>query len=116
MRNLMKILFGFVLISLIILFSASIFESFLTSKEIMIKIKSIEMPVDADGNARCFIVTEGETFRNENNYYHGKSNQEELLKLFEKDKTYKVQIVGYKFGFEIPLFISKYRNIIKIVQ
>ena len=114
MRNFMKILFGFVLISLIILFSAAIFETFLTSKEIMIKIKGIETPMDTEGNRRCFIITEGETFMNENNYYHGKSNQEELLKLLEKDKTYKVQVVGYKLGFEIPFFISKYRNIIKI--
>lgn len=116
MMSFLKILFGFTLISLIIVFSAAIFESFLTSKEIEITITKLERTMNEDGNVDYYIHTEDEIFNNENNYYQGKSNREALMKLFEKGKTYKVHVVGYNLGFEIPYFISKNRNIIKIVQ
>ena len=114
MSGFCKIILSIILILLIVLFSASIFESFLTSKEI--KIVKLERVLDEKGDLHFFVETADEIFRNENNYYHGKSNQEALMKLLEKGKTYKVQVVGYKLGFNIPFFISKRRNIIKIIQ
>lgn len=104
------------IVLIIILFSASIFETFLTSKEIEINVTKLDRVMDEEGDIHYYIETPTEIFKNENNYYHGKSNQEALMKLFEKDKSYKVQVVGYKLGFEIPFFISKRRNIIKIIQ
>ena len=111
-----KIIFGLILILFIVLFSAAIFESFLTNRVIEIKIVKLDTVMDKNGDLYYFVETPDEIFKNENNYYHGKSNQDALMKLLEKGKTYKVQVVGYKLGFDIPFFISKRRNIIKIVQ
>ena len=116
MKSFLKIIFSFILVLLIVLFSASIFESFLTRTVIEIKVTKLDRVMDEKGDLHYYIETPNEIFKNENNYYHGKSNQEPLMKLLEKDKTYKVQVVGYNLGFEIPFFISKRRNIIKIVQ
>ena len=116
MKCFFKVIFGLILVVSVVLFSAAIFESFLTSKVIEIKVTKLERVLDEDGGMHYFIHTKEEIFKNENNSYHGKSNQESLMKLFEKDKTYKVKVTGYNFDFEIPFFISKYRNIIKIVQ
>ena len=114
MRSFFKVIFSLTLILFIVLFSAAIFESFLTSKVIEIKIAKLDRVMDENGDLHYYIETRDEIFKNENNYYHGKSNQEALMKLLEKDKTYRVQVVNV--GFEVPFFISKRRNIIKIVQ
>lgn len=116
MKCFFKVILGLILVASVILFSTAILESFLTSKELEIKVTKLERVLDEDGGLHYFIHTKEEIFKNENNSYHWKSNQESLMKLFEKDKTYKVKVVGYNIDFEIPLFISNYRNIIKIVQ
>lgn len=116
MRTLLKLLFGLTLVGLIVISSAAIFETFITSKEVEIEITKLERTLNEEGELKYFIHTKEEVFRNEDNYYHGKSNQESLMKLLEANKKYKVQVVGYNLGFEIPFFISSRRNIIKIIR
>ena len=116
MRDFLKILFSLALIAVIIIYCAAIFESYLTSKRIEITVTQLERSQDEQGTIHYYIHTKDETFRNEDTYYQGKSNQEALMKILEKGKTYKVLVVGYNLGFDIPFFISKYRNIIKIIE
>lgn len=117
MRVFLKLIFGIIIIVSLLAFCTVIFESFLTSETVEIKVMKLETKIDPSSNKKeYFIHSQNEIFRNENSYYHGKSNQDALMKIFKEKKTYKVHVVGYQIGFEIPFIISKYRNIVKIAQ
>ena len=116
MKTIFKILIGFTLLALIVIFCAAIFEPFITTKVLEINVIKLERILDDNNRMQYYIHTPNEVFRNMNNYYHNKSNEDALMKLFEKNKNYKVKVIGYGLSFDIPYSISKHRNIINIVK
>ncbi len=93
----------------ILVFGFIFFEPFFSETEETIVV--INKEVWKGEKERYFIFAEDEVFLNENNYYHNKSNADDLYALFEAGKTYRVKIVGYY----LPL-IPRFRNIINIIE
>jgi len=92
-----------------ILFGYLFFEPFLTEKEEIITVTNTQKW--GQENGKYFIFTENEVFLNSNDYYHNKTNANELFPLFKKGYTYKVKVIGLY----IP-FIPRFRNIKSIVE
>jgi hypothetical protein len=92
-----------------ILFGYLFFEPFLTEKEEIITVTNTQKW--GQENGKYFIFTEDEVFLNSNDYYHNKTNANELFPLFKKGYTYKVKVIGLY----IP-FIPRFRNIKSIVE
>ena len=104
-----SIAFGVIIILCIIVFGFVFFEPFFTEEVIDIKVINKERWTGEKG--RYFIFSDKEVFLNENNYYHNKSNADELYPLFNKGDNYRVKVVG----FYIP-FLPRFRNIVNILE
>lgn len=115
MSNSLKLISGLIAVVLIIFFFALSFEKFMTEENVRIKITKIDKKHSESGEAYFLIHTKTEIFENRNNYFHNKSNAKSLATKLMVRGTYQVKVVGFKFGFKLPLFME-HRNIIKIVN
>jgi len=104
-----SIVLGVIIFLCIIVFGFIFFEPFITEDEVEIRVINKERWTGERGS--YFIFTDKEVFVNEDNYYHNKTNADELYKLFNRGDTYKVKVVGYY----IP-FLPRFRNIINILE
>ena len=104
----LSLIFGVIVVLCIIVFGFVFFEPFLTEKEVEITVINMEKWPGEKG--RYFIFTDKEVFLNENNYYHNKTNADEIYPLFKKGSTYTVKVVGLY----LP-FLPRFRNIINIM-
>ena len=102
-------IFGVIIVLCIIVFGFVFFEPFFTEEVIDINIINKERWAGEKG--RYFIFSDNEVFVNENNYYHNKSNADELYPLFKRGDNYRVKVVG----FYIP-FLPRFRNIVNIIE
>ncbi len=109
MMTKLAIFLGVVIILVILIFGFLFFEPFFSETEESIVVVNKE--IWKGEQQKYFIFTEDEVFLNVNNYYHNKSNADDLYPLFRVGKTYRVKIVGYY----LPL-IPRFRNIISIVE
>jgi len=100
---------GVIIILVVLVFGFIFFEPFFSETEETIVV--INKEVWKGEKERYFIFAEDEVFLNENNYYHNKSNADDLYALFKAGQTYRVRIVGYYFP-----FIPRFRNIINIME
>ncbi|HVO75539.1 MAG TPA: hypothetical protein VMT35_16030 [Ignavibacteriaceae bacterium] len=82
------------------------FEKTLTEKEVTVKILDISSIDDA-----YLVTTKNEIFINKDNSFYDKYDSDQINSKLEKGKTYKLNVVGVR----IP-FISKYRNIVEVVE
>jgi len=83
---------GVIIILVVLGFGFMFFEPFFTETEEFIVVQNKE--VWKGEGARYFIFAENEVFLNENNYYHNKSNADDLYPLFQIGQTlnfYKVE-------------------------
>lgn len=103
----LSVLAGVAIIFFVILFGFLFFEPYITEDEITITVINKEKFGNEPG--KYFIFTADEVFTNSNNYYHGKSNANELYPLFRPGAEYKVKVVGIY----LP-FLPRFRNIISI--
>lgn len=104
-----SIVLGVIIVLCIIVFGFVFFEPFITEDEVDIVVINKEKWIGERG--RYFIFTDREVFVNENNYYHNKTNADELYPLFKRGDNYRVKVVGYY----IPL-LPRFRNIINILE
>ena len=104
-----SIVLGVIIFLCIIVFGFIFFEPFITEDEVEIRVINKERWTGERGS--YFIFTDKEVFVNEDNYYHNKTNADELYKLFNRGDTYKVKVVGYY----LP-FLPRFRNIINILE
>jgi len=104
-----SMIFGVLIVLCIIVFGFVFFEPFFTEEVIDIKVINKERWTGEKG--RYFIFSDKEVFLNENNYYHNKSNADELYPLFNRGDSYKVKVVGLY----IP-FLPRFRNITNILE
>lgn len=104
-----SMIFGVIIVLSIFVFGFIFFEPFFTEEVIDIKVMNKERWTGEKG--RYFIFTDKEVFLNENNYYHNKSNADELYPLFNKGDNYRVKVVGLY----IP-FLPRFRNIVNIME
>jgi hypothetical protein len=102
-------IFGVLIVLCIIVFGFVFFEPFFTEEVIDIKVINKERWTGEKG--RYFIFSDKEVFLNENNYYHNKSNADELYPLFNRGDSYRVKVVGLY----IP-FVPRFRNIVNIME
>ena len=109
MMSKISIVLGVIIFLCIIVFGFIFFEPFITEDEVEIRVINKERWTGERG--KYFIFTDKEVFINEDNYYHNKTNADELYKLFNRGDTYKVKVVGYY----IP-FLPRFRNIINILE
>ncbi len=109
MMTKMAMFLGFLIILVVLAFGFMFFEPFFSETEKTIVVQNKE--VWKGESEKYFIFAEDEVFLNENNYYHNKSNADDLYPLFQVGKTYRVKIVGYY----LPL-IPRFRNIINIID
>ena len=109
MMSKISIVLGVIIFLCIIVFGFIFFEPFITEDEVEIRVINKERWTGERGS--YFIFTDKEVFVNEDNYYHNKTNADELYKLFNRGDTYKVKVVGYY----IP-FLPRFRNIINILE
>ncbi|UCH66260.1 MAG: hypothetical protein JSW63_03770 [Ignavibacterium sp.] len=100
---------GLIIVLASVLFGYLFFEPFLTEKEEIITITNMQKWGKEPG--KYFIFTEDEVFLNSNDYYHNKTNAEELFPLFKKGYTYKVKVIGVY----LP-FLPRFRNIKSIME
>ncbi len=100
---------GVIIILVILVFGFMFFEPFFSETEETIVIVNKE--VWKGEGEKYFIFTENEVFLNMDNYYHNKSNADDLYPLFRVGQTYRVKVVGYY----IPM-IPRFRNIISIIE
>jgi hypothetical protein len=104
-----SMIFGVLIVLCIIVFGFIFFEPFFTEEVLDIKVINKERWIGEKGS--YFIFTDKEVFLNENNYYHNKSNADELYPLFKRGDSYKVKVVGLY----IP-FLPRFRNIVNILE
>lgn len=102
-----SVFFGVVIVCLTIFFGYLFFEPFITETEITIKVVNKEKFGGTDN--KYFIFTENEVFLNEDNYYHGKENADEIYPVFKKGGTYRVTVVGIYMT-----WIPRFRNILEV--
>ncbi len=115
MRNFLRLLFGLLLVTLVILFCALLFEKFLTEETIEIKVTKIEKVTSEDEELYYLIHTKHEIFENRDYYFHNKSNMIKLNSKLKPKGEYKVKVAGFDFDEKIPLFLE-HRNILELVE
>jgi hypothetical protein len=104
-----SMIFGVIIVLCIIVFGFVFFEPFFTEEVIDITVINKERWTGEKG--RYFIFSDKEVFLNENNYYHNKSNADELYPLFNRGDSYRIKVVGLY----IP-FMPRFRNIVNIME
>lgn len=109
MMSKISMIFGIIIILCVIVFGFVFFEPLFTEEELEITVINKERWAGEKG--KYFIFATNEVFLNENNYYHNKSNADELYPLFKRGDNYKVKVVGLY----IP-FLPRFRNIINILE
>ncbi|MCK7519098.1 MAG: hypothetical protein MZV64_15905 [Ignavibacteriales bacterium] len=77
-----SIVLGVIIVLCIIVFGFVFFEPFITEDEVDIVVINKEKWIGERG--RYFIFTDREVFVNEDNYYHNKTNADELYPLIQK--------------------------------
>ena len=100
---------GIIIVLASALFGYLFFEPFLTEKEEIITITNMQKWGKEPG--KYFIFTEDEVFVNANDYYHNKTNADDLFPLFKRGYTYKVKVIGVY----LP-FLPRFRNIKSIME
>jgi len=115
MSNSFKLFIGLGIVVFIIFFFALSFEKFITEEKVRINITKIEKKISESGEEYSLIHTRKEIFENRNNYFHNKNNAEEIDSKLMVRKSYHVKVVGFNFGFKLPLFME-HRNILKLVN
>lgn len=115
MRNFLRLIFGLLLVALVILFCALLFEKFLTEETLEINITKIEKVISEDGELYFLVHTKYEIFENRDHYFHNKSNMKELNSKLKPKSKYKVKVVGFDFDEKIPFFLE-HRNILELVE
>lgn len=115
MRSFLRFIFTLLLIALVILFCALLFEKSLTEETLKLKIIKIEKLSTEDGELYFLVHTEYEIFENRNHYFHNKSNMIELNSKLKPKGKYRVKVVGFNFDKRIPFFLE-HRNILELVE
>ncbi len=92
------------------------FESHLTSQIVEVKVLQLVTIEGKYKSLKRLVITQNETFDNNDNYYHQKSNAAEIQSKLKRNRVYRFRVVGYEFRKEIPFLFSKNRNIIEIVE
>lgn len=115
MKDIFRLIFGLLVVVIIIGFGAKFFESFVTEDIIEVTIKKIEVIDNKPDEKYYLIYTDKETLENRNHTFHNKVDSELIRKELLAGRAYKVRVVGYNLGFDLPFF-SKYRNIVEVVQ
>ena len=115
MKNLIRLLSGLLIIALVIVFCALLFEKFLTEKTIDITVTKIEKIKAEDGELYFLVHTKKEIFENRDYYLHNKNNSKDINSKLKPKEKYKVKVVGFNFEQKFP-FLLEYRNIIEIVE
>ena len=100
---------GIIIVLASVLFGYLFFEPFLTEKEEIITVTNMQKWGNESG--KYFIFTEEEVFLNSDDYYHNKTNADELFPLFKRGYTYKVKVIGLY----VP-FLPRFRNIKSILE
>ena len=100
---------GIIIVLASVLFGYLFFEPFLTEKEEIITVTNMQKWGNESG--KYFIFTEDEVFLNSDDYYHNKTNADELFPLFKRGYTYKVKVIGLY----VP-FLPRFRNIKSILE
>lgn len=112
--------FLFILLPLIIVIAtvypiALFFENIISKEEVEVVIMGIEKAVNEEGEVFYYVKTNLELFVNANNKFHKKDNAEALIKKLKVGQKYKLEVIGYKFGIDLPFFLKE-RNILDIVH
>ena len=94
---------------------ALFFENLISKEEVDVVIMGIEESTTENGEVFYYVRTNLELFVNANNKFHKKDNANTLIKKLKIGQKYKLEVVGYKFGFKLPFFLKE-RNIIDIVE
>ncbi|MGD8779664.1 MAG: hypothetical protein PVH88_11960 [Ignavibacteria bacterium] len=116
MKGIIKFFGVLVIFAIIFIFGALFFEVYLTSEIVEVKVLQL-LSVQGKYNAvERYVVTPNETFDNNDNYYHKKTNSAEIQKKLKRNRVYKFKVVGYKFRKDIPFFFSNNRNIVEVVN
>jgi len=115
MKNFFRFLFVIIVIALIILFCALLFEKSLTEKTVDITVIKIEKIKSEEGDAYFLVYTKNEIFENRDHYFHNKNNSKEINSKLEPKGKYRVKVVGFNFHTKLPLFLE-HRNIIGMVE
>lgn len=103
----LSVLAGIVIILFVIVFGYLFFEPYITEDEITITVINKERFGSERG--KYLIFTENEVFQNSDNYYHNKSNADELYPYFRPGSNYRVKVVGVYWP-----SIPRFRNIVAI--
>ena len=114
MKNLLSLVIGLGVAAAIVLFLALTLEIYLTSEVITVTITKVER-FETDGERHYLVHTNKGLFENRNSSFHRKGNTASIAQMLKKDTKYKVKVVGYNFGVELPFFF-KYRNIIEVTD
>jgi len=115
MSNYLKLFSGLFIVGFIVFFFTLSFEKFLTEENVKITIIKIEKKTSESGDEYYLVHTKTEIFENRDNYFHNKSNAQSLASKLMVRGHYQVKVVGFNFGFKLPLFME-HRNILKIVN
>ncbi len=115
MNTFLKFIFILILVAIVILFCALLFEKSLTEETLEIKVAKIEKMVSEDGDLYYLVHTKHEVFENRNHYFHNKSNMREINSRLKPKGKYNIKVVGFNFGEKIPFFLE-HRNILDIVD
>lgn len=115
MKDFFKLFAGLLVVIIMIGVGAFYFQSFITKETIEISVINITEMKAQDGGKYYLVHTEEEVFENRNYQLHNKDNADKLAKTLKPGGKYKVSVVGYDFGFNIPLFLE-HRNIIEVLD
>ncbi len=116
MRGIVRFFGTIAVLMSIVTAGAIFFESYLTTEIVEAKVVQLISVKGKFDSVERIVVTKNETFDNNDNYYQGKDKSAEIQSKLKKNKVYKFKVVGYKFREHVPLFFSKNRNIISIVE
>jgi hypothetical protein len=112
MRDLLKLVSGLIIVVALIVVGAIYFESFITEESVKIVVTKVE--TIQDGNEKYYLIhSKDEVFENRHYRFHNKGDLDKIKNSLKIGKAYSIKVVGYNFGFQLPLS-SKYRNIILV--
>lgn len=114
MKKIIFILLPLILVIATVYPIALFFENIISKEEVEVVIMGIEKTVNEEGEVFYYVRTNLELFVNANNKFHKKDNAEALIKKLKVGQKYKLEVVGYKLGINLPYFLKE-RNILDIV-